>query len=666
MQQTVAKSQERTGQIVIAPRVKEFGTRRYLWLLLLLPPAVYGIQRAVREIATIEHTLAEEGAAAARVISYELPVGKNIAYPVEPGSEILRVVVHPFRLNTPLPTAPLVAKVKVNVAAGTRPIEESFSVPLSSVATRVRAEDAAVYVGDPSTFDVDLVGRNQGDVKITLETLDGADGMLVRAYVRQALDKSEAERRGQKLDPAHAKKLAQSVWEADLDELDAAEREAVVGVRWRKLGVSRSGDVPKTWPLALAPRAPARTPEAHGALVAMLPLAGNEKLAYAAQTNATVWVASDDPTKLPEIAIKTADGLTRAGAPETPLVMTPGEVIEVACPRGANISIRAPDPLSLQPYIHTPVYRISRTKPLRVHAPLAPLVLRLSARRPLARSALPNTARVAVMGHFAVAGRDDAMNGEALPSFYDRYDDKLQRDIPSEKVARYALVPRGDTLELSSADDVDIALSELDPDAPPFPSKGRPVDEPPPKLQLATDDWHGFVPRNPTNASAFVVDGRLGLRIARRFVEVPVQPSHQSAYVHLTPAGPPAGPKRMVAGRVFEKVGSEWDTTPIKSGTIMYVPLRLFTEQPARVVAEVDGGRPNRRDAGIVQSITLTHSIDIVPGESFATIVLGDDLAAGKHRVRLRVVSGAQQVWFHAPWIVGQKPSRWVAGDFED
>src|SRR5207244_4159653 len=198
---------DKTAAAAVVRRGTELWPRRHLRLLPLLPPVVYAIQRGVREIATIEHTLAEEGTAAARVISYELAVNKEITYPVEPGSEILRVVIHPFKLGAPLPTAPLVAKVRVNVNAGSRPITETFSVPLSSVATRVRAEDAALYVGDPSTFDVDLVGRNEGDVRIMLEALDGADGLLVRSYVRQALDKSEAERRGQKLDPVRAKKL---------------------------------------------------------------------------------------------------------------------------------------------------------------------------------------------------------------------------------------------------------------------------------------------------------------------------------------------------------------------------------------------------------------------------------------------------------------------------
>lgn len=663
-QQTVVQSGNQPGgAAVIAPRVKSFGTRRYLWLLLLLPPAAYAIARGVSEIATSERTLAEEGTQAARVVTYELPVGKEVTFPVEPGAEILRVVIHPFKKDGPLPTTPLVAKLRVHVEGGARPTDETFSVPLSSVATRVRAEDAALSVGDPSTFDVDLIGKNQGETRITLESLEGVDGLLVRAFVREALDRREAERRGADLDPARARKLAQSVWEADLDELDATEREAVLGVRWRKLGVSRSGDPPRTWPLAIAPRAPSRTPEAHGGLVALIPLAGAERAAYVAETNTTVWISFDDPTKAAEIAIRKADGTTRPGAPETDVIVSAGEVLELGCAGGANVSLRAPDPAALQPYVHTPVYRVGRTRALRVRAPLAPLVLRLGLRRPIPRGTPAATKiKLAATATFVDARRADPILADVLPSVFDRYDDKLQTNATTERLTRFALVPQDETLELSAAEDTDVALAELDPEAAPFPVKGRPVDEPPPKWTMLSDDWHGFVPRNPSNASAFAADGRTGLRVARRLIEVPPPVSHANDYARLTRVGA-AQAKRPWGGRFFEKVGTEWETVT-RAGAPMYVPLRLLTDAPARVIAEVDGGHPRRRDVGVAQALTLTHQIDLVPGESFATIVLGDDLVPGKHRIRLRVVQGGQ-VWFHAPWVV-QTGSHWVAGDFEN
>ncbi|MBL8609420.1 MAG: hypothetical protein JNL38_18965 [Myxococcales bacterium] len=648
------------GPLVIAPRVKRLETRRYLWLLLLVPPTAYSIARGVSEIAASERTLAEEGAQAARVVTWELAPQKDVSFPIEPGAEILRVVIHPFSRGNPLPTTPLVARLRVRID-GARPVDETFAVPLSTVATRVRAEDATLSVGDPSTFDVDLVGRNEGDTRITLEAADGVDGLLVRAFVREALDKAAAERRGASLDRAHARKLAESVWESDLDDLDAMEREAALTVRWRKLGLSRAGAAPRTWPLALAPRSPASTPESHGALLATVPVSGGERVAYTPLAATSVWITSDDPSRPPEVVVRRVDGTARAGAPEIDVGVAPGEVVEATCPKGATLSLRSSDPAALLPYIHTPVYRIGKSRQLRVRASTAPIVLRISARRPLPRGTGAKT-RIAVSAAFVEAGRSDAIVGEVTPSVYDRYDDKAQANAPTEKVVRYALVPQGEAVELSSADDTDVALAELDPLAGPLPSKGRPVEEPPPKWSLVSDEWHGFVPRNPSNASAFVADGRVGLRIARRFVEVPPAAPHVNDYARLARVGAP-GPKRPQGGRVFERAGSEWETTT-RAGALAYVPLRFFTEGPARVVAEVDSGNPVRREVGVTQAFTTAHAIDLGPGESFATVVLGDDLSPGKHRFRIRVVQGGA-VWFHAPWVE-QKGSHWVAGDFEN
>ena len=79
-------------------------------------------------------------------------------------------------------------------------------------------------------------------VTVELASIESADGLLVRAYSREQLSAAEAAYRDTALDRRRKDELAQAAWEIGWDELTRPEREALLGVRWHRLGKLRNGD----------------------------------------------------------------------------------------------------------------------------------------------------------------------------------------------------------------------------------------------------------------------------------------------------------------------------------------------------------------------------------------------------------------------------------------
>jgi hypothetical protein len=80
----------------------------------------------------------------------------------------------------------------------------------------------------------------------------------------------------------------------------------------------------------------------------------------------------------------------------------------------------------------------------------------------------------------------------------------------------------------------------------------------------------------------------------------------------------------------------------------------------------VDGGAPRRKGSGVVEHVTVARSIE-VEGETKAVMVLGEDLAAGRHELKF-VTDPQTALWVHLPWqrvTAEPRTSRWIAGDFE-
>jgi hypothetical protein len=255
-------------------------------------------------------------------------------------------------------------------------------------------------------------------------------------------------------------------------------------------------------------------------------------------------------------------------------------------------------------------------------------------------------------------------------SAFDRYDDAAPTEAPTESAVLHVIVPpRGTATLTPRGRALDLALAELDPDAPPMTVPALAADAPPPVTRrLGETEWGGFVPRRPTNAAAFGAEGQRTLRIARRLA--PAASSEPGATIAHVPAAKGAQAK-IVDGRTFERAEGP---LAVSVGEGAVLPLRLLADEPMEVVARVDDGAPMRQASGTAERVTVTRRFAIGAGESRAAVVLGDDLRPGAHTLTLSAPHG-KALWVHAPWVHARvappRPRavptpRWVAGDFEE
>jgi hypothetical protein len=126
-------------------------------------------------------------------------------------------------------------------------------------------------------------------------------------------------------------------------------------------------------------------------------------------------------------------------------------------------------------------------------------------------------------------------------------------------------------------------------------------------------------------------------------------------------------PTRTSHGRTFEPAASPFE---VKVGGAAIVPVRFLTSEPMDIVVSVDDIQPHRRQAAVVERVTVRRRFSVDAGESVALLVLGDDLAPGRHMLSF-VGAPGKELWVHAPWASerrGQKGAapRWISGDFEE
>src|SRR5262245_40970659 len=97
-----------TQQLIVAPRTRRFAGP-YWGALVLLVPASIGLAIAVSHLSRMERALADEGAHASRVLVYALSNGQKLEVPIEPGTDVLRIVAHAMTMNRALSPEPHVA-----------------------------------------------------------------------------------------------------------------------------------------------------------------------------------------------------------------------------------------------------------------------------------------------------------------------------------------------------------------------------------------------------------------------------------------------------------------------------------------------------------------------------------------------------------------------------
>lgn len=225
-----------------------------------------GAFQAIREVSRSELSLAEDDTAGARVVTSVLEPGLRLRIPVEPNTDVVRLVVHAFgeRSGVTLHTA----RLSFEATGSEGSSRETVEVPAPGTSGRAEAEDASVVVFDPIAVNLDVHGIGSGELVATLESVAGARGLLVRSYRRETVPVIDAIRRRTNLGESKRERLARRAGGADWVDLDATDRLTLLGARWRRLAPLPDSEQRATWKTITLRAAPARpaspTPQASG------------------------------------------------------------------------------------------------------------------------------------------------------------------------------------------------------------------------------------------------------------------------------------------------------------------------------------------------------------------------------------------------------------------
>jgi hypothetical protein len=569
--------------------------RLLLWLL----PVAFSLAaaRSVDEAARADQAVDRDGKAAVRVVTRELVPNGAVKFAVEPGAEVLRLVLHAFRHGAfSSPSGDVAVTVKTEGAAPPR--EERYTLALPTSGGRAKAELDDVLVGDPISLSIDLHGVAPGSITLTLESAGEADGLLVRAYRRERGDTAGPLERRPHLSAEEHLHLVRQAGLLDWLDLDPADRATLVGARWRKVAPVQSTPGP----------------------------ARDHTIVLSPSEEQTTERASTGPSPR----------ATPAPAPPAP-------------PVG-----------SLVTYFRTSVDRAAV-----VLGTADPIVLRVAVREPLHRSepvAGEAVLIASLTGEHGLASTQ-ALRAPLTPSLADHYEAADSDRVPSTKVVWHILVPARGRLVLRPAHgELDLSLSELDPEAPPRPLEPHPPSQEPPApaAVASSKPWGGFVARRPSNGDDFEPEFTGGLRLAGS-EEAPPRPEPRWQSPRLPR---PASARSIRREGVLFVPAQARLRVEVPSGPPSLLPLRIYAASPTTVLLAVDGGAPRRRTLGVPDRITTTRSLDVV-GETRATLVIGDDLAPGTHWLTF-VAQPDVPCWIHLPWSRPERVARsaWVAGDF--
>ena len=663
---------------LLTPTTREVGARKVRWSLLLLPVLVVGLVFGIREVSRIERVLAAEGSRAARAIVYEIKPGGELEVPIEPGTDVFRIVVHAMRPKSAgaLSPQPHVAHL-VLVAQGaqsTRTDDVSLEIPGS--AARVNPEESSIVVSDPQAVNVDVHGVGPGKLVIRLGAIEGAEAALVRVYRRDALQRPEILRRTDRIDELASQRLARRLGEVDWFELDEPEQQALLSARWRKVAALPDSKGLVTHAIAIAPAPPRVIEAGEDASTTSADLREDERLAFVAAGPTTLKVRADgDPDAALVALLRQEDGTdtTVDGRGEMSIEIAAGRTVGVELSRGTPgvLSVRATDAAKLEPSTHAIAWRTTPQRPAIVTAGSAPILLRVAARRPVPRNA-KEEATITLDATIAAPGSNPEtalLRAQRPRSIYDRYDAKAPVDAPTTSAVFHLLIPAGATATLTpEGSPLDLSLSELDPSATPRPVMSYAADASPPKTTKIGDvDWGGYVPRRPSNVASFDPSARMLLRLPHRLVARTESPTKAPSF---RVKRPDAGDTIVINKKTFDPSTVTFEID-VPSGEALVLPVRIFSKEPLDVIARVDGEIPDRRLEGTAERITTARKI-AVKDEVRSIVVLGDDLAPGTHMLTFTPPPG-KLAWIHLPWepkprLPGSPPPdpHWIEGDLED
>jgi hypothetical protein len=672
------------GPSIVVPvgRTSELAVRRIRWSFVLLPLFLIGLAIGVLNVARSERSLEAEGAKATRVIVYQLDTGHELRLAIEPGTDVFRVLMHAARTKEgqdgPEPLSPQAHMAKIHFRAkgdlGT--LDDLRSISLPGTTSRVTAEDPDLVVGDPIGTSIDVHDVGVGELSMTLDSLDAADALLVRIYRREQVHAVDAMRRSDHLDESRRTHYAHRAGEIDWVDLDDDEQIAILGSKWKKTGaLSGSNDIVAR-AIALAPPEE-RAPHVHDDVgIATFTIVGDERASFVAHGPTTVHGRIDDPDAPLSATVRYEDGTVAnvAGNGELVMKVPDGNVVgvELTAPGDRPIEVRAVDPKRVEPPTRAAYWRASSARPAMIAGGPDPLIVRVTARRGVPRTAsemFPINLAVTATSRTG-ATTTSPVHAERARSRFDRYESRDPAEAPTDKLVFYVVVPPGGTTQITPLDaTLDLSLAELDPSAGARPiASYSPGSKHDPIAKIGEVDWDGFVPRRPSNGPAFEPDAHGLVRVAHRYVSVPESAEKPPSF---RIARPRLGDAIKIQDRIFDPASAKLEFDVV-GGQHVTLPVHIYSPEPVTVTARVDDGEPRRIAMGVAARVTVDRKVDVV-GERKAVVVLGDDLAPGKHTLSFDV-DGGKKAWVHVPWLklarrapssTGTTP-RWVEGEFDN
>jgi len=555
---------------------------------------------------------------------------------------------------------------------------EDVTVDVPGQQTRVSSDEPGLSIGDPVGIDFDVHDVGAGELTVRVVDVDAADGLLVRMYRREALSAGQARARDRVLDLPRKNHLARWTWELAWDEASPEEQQAILMDRWRRVGALRgAGHDLRSIAVALVPpAAESRAPRVDESLGGTT-LRGDERLGFLVHKNSAVRISSDLSASL-TVVLRSLRGSARTEhAPGEVSVTTTSddECVEVATDRDALINVTTADQHHVDWFGYTQAWRVSDNAPAIVESPDVDRLLRVTLRRPVERD---GNVAVSVDADVEVTAPSQEpmrrrVHGDRARSRFDRYEGFDPTLAPTDRFAFYIAVPRGGTASITAlpGSPVDVSLAELDDSVGPERLAARAPSDPPVRMiEEGILSWNGFVPRRPTNASAFAGDRPL-VRIAKRFVETPA-PTSIPPLVRFEPPEHRSD-ETEEDGIRFDHVVAPF-RAEVDGQRPAIIPFQLSGEPGTEVLVHLRSTKALH--AGIFDHVTLPRTVVIGAGRTRATLLVGDDIPKGPVTLEVLVTKAVEKppgtapspTKIHLPRASRQRAPlpHWIAGEFEE
>ena len=588
----------------------------------------------IESLSRRDRVMHEEEARSGRLVTYALAPGESLRLPVEPGAEVIRVVVHAFRRGALAPTPHLVTwRISGNSA---------LEVIAPGTTRRVRSESSDTSVGDPVPFNVDLTGH-PSELVLTLQGVAEADGVLVRAYVRDTLLASEARMRRVELGQRRREHIATRAGEVGWVDLTEPERKTLLGAPWRKLApLPTEGQPLRSVVIDLRDPSPAEPSPFHEAGTAAL--LARETLAGVVIGPNRLLVRSGNPQALLSLGTSGAQGTrTLTGSGELQLELPRGSTLafEATLEKAGQLTVLALETQRVHLASAVSYNRLTPERAAVIDAGETPMVLRVRVRKPLSSSELASPTSLGVIAVVTRGTESTTSHFEtnARATRQDHYD--ADGRTPSESSSFFVLIPSGGRATLRpELGETDVELAELD-------SNGT---------------TERFVQRRPSNWRTLGEAGSLHVAWRPATERTRLAVSRETLHVRrpVDVAVSFHGARSFVPGATHFPI----EIPPGRSGKLR---VRLLSDRPVDVTVRIDGEVPRRRRGGLATSITTTRHVH-VEGEAKLVVWLGDDLEPGRHVLTFERSQPSANLAVHLPWAKRARAlvaSAWLSGDFD-